>query len=75
MKEQFIKFLEANNCLNNWMVAIKDSGKNPTEFVRSNKPQGWILDAFGWSGAARKQYVDWYKIHSLWLDYLTEHKS
>ena len=71
MKKQFIKFLEDNRCLNDWMNAICMSGKNPTTFVAVEPVYSWITGAFSWID---HQSVDWYKIHKLWSEYIDKQK-
>ena len=79
MKEQFIKFLEDNHCLNSWVDAVRLHGMhlktNPTKFVAENPPMMWITLAFDWAAASRNHYVDWYTIYKLWNEYLKEHKA
>ena len=77
MKEQFIKFLEDNGCLNPWMDAVRNHGMrsvtNPTKFIAENIPSAWISGAFDWSASARDHYVDWHAIYVLWNEYLKTH--
>lgn len=74
MKEQFIKFLEDNNCFNPWVTGVyASSGRTLEEFTFSQHPNLWISSAFDWANTARKYYVDWFEIHKLWVIYFKQH--
>ena len=77
MKEQFIKFLEDNHCLNPWMDGVRlyglNSVKDPTAFVSMTDSSMWLSGAFDWAAVARKYYVDWSTIHYAWLEYIKTH--